>query len=85
MKIRVFGGRQRRPRCCDKCGKPYLRRNLAIGWTRRNVGHRDGWVREEMRTCMRCTSTEQAQRMLVMVSVGRAVEPVKVSRVALKR
>lgn len=60
-------------RTCDNCGKPYFRRNLVVGWVAANPGHRYGWSRIAVRSCTRCTSEGQAQRMVSLVTVRRVV------------
>jgi hypothetical protein len=58
-----------KPRSCDKCGKPYLRRNLTEGWPIRNPGHRAGWIKQKIKICMNCSTPESTQRMLMVASV----------------
>ena len=61
-----------RRRNCEHCGEPYYRRNLFEAWTSRNPGHRDGWNKLSRRTCLSCTTTKTANRILMVVDTRAA-------------
>lgn len=56
-------------RKCDLCHKVYNRSNRIRVWTVRNFGHRDGWVKMDLKVCNRCMDDKQAQRMLSVASI----------------
>ena len=68
-----------RKRSCEGCGESYYRRNLFEAWTSRNPGHRDGWNKLSRRTCLSCTTTKTANRILMVVD-SRAAAMVMKSR-----
>lgn len=58
-----------RPRCCSECGAPYYRANRLRVWTSTNPGHRLGWIKEDLRLCIRCFDSRKAQRVVTLASV----------------
>jgi len=63
-----------RSRSCEHCGESYYRRNLFEAWTSRNPGHRDGWNKTARRTCLGCTTTKVANRILMVVDTRAAAK-----------
>lgn len=66
-------------RVCEKCGRPYYRRNKLEFWTGRNPGHRLGWLKQEIRVCNACLPSIQAQKVLAgmdirMTKTGRILK-----------
>ena len=60
------------PRTCDRCGRPYGRRNLIEAWDTQNPGHRDGWSKTKLRICTKCAGATTARRTLMVGSIIRA-------------
>lgn len=70
----------RRPnaRRCSQCGDPYHRRNVMEQWTVRAEGHRYGWEKDIAKTCTKCTSERESQKIINIAEV-RYSEVVKQS------
>lgn len=68
-------------RCCMSCGAPYYRANRMFIWTTINPGHRMGWIREDLKLCVRCFNAKKAQRVVTLASIDISVEPVKLRAV----
>jgi hypothetical protein len=56
-------------RLCDRCGKPYYRRNLTEVWDAQNPGSRAGWHKTQARVCTTCLNATGARRLLMMANV----------------
>ena len=56
-------------RICSVCHRPYHRRNLVEAWTKTNVGHRDGWLKEISKVCIGCCNAKRAARVLVVAQL----------------
>lgn len=68
---------RREPRTCDRCGKPYHRRNLVEAWDIQNPGHRNGWNKTRLRICTTCAGASTAQRTLMVASIIKTPPPTK--------
>lgn len=58
-----------RPRCCDRCGRTYLRRNMVEAWGKQNKGSRFGWSKTKLRVCTDCAPAGPARALLLAASV----------------
>lgn len=56
-------------RACSNCGAWYYRVNKLHLWTRRNPGHRTGWVKIDERLCLRCSTEKQTMRVCAVLAV----------------
>lgn len=54
---------------CDACRAPYYRSNRLRVWTAINPGHRGGWVKEDLKLCIKCFTAKKAQRVVTLASV----------------
>lgn len=72
-------------RRCEHCGESYYRRNVLEAWTSRNPGHRDGWNKSKRKTCLGCTTTKVANRILMVVDTRAAARVMAMKRSRRRR
>ena len=59
-------------RACFKCGGTYQRRNKIEAWITQNPGHRLGWVKREVKICVRCGPAPLAARVFMVLAPVRS-------------
>jgi hypothetical protein len=61
--------RARTHKRCDNCLAPYYRSNRIRVWTTVNPGHRAGWMKEDVKLCIKCFSAKKAERVVSLASI----------------